>query len=246
VTEGVDVKTKNWFSNIPRVKVRGIPGINGEWNGGTLTERADTNLSVAAITAFQSLTESLHFSFAHRWTKVPMPDYDVSYNHLNYKGGELGMTFSLIHDEPWMAVNRICAALFDRHDFSKPRTNVEIAFSTEDRLEQNLHALGISGGGATIGDAATFLPELHNVECVFFDQAYAGNADVVFMTGRTASGDYHAAKHAVLIGDNPYNDHYHKQRDIGVPARFVNPEVKMENLEQPVSFTVKWPYDSAR
>jgi hypothetical protein len=245
VTEGVDVKTRNWFSNIPRIKIEGAPGINGEWTGGTSTYRADVNVAVAAITAFQGVTQSLHFAFAQRWTKVAMPNFNAIFMFLSYEN-KIGLAYTSLHDEPWMMVNRICAPLFIRGDFAKPHTKVQIAFSAEDRFEQNLHALGRSGGSATIGDAATFLPELHDVECLFFDKAYRGDADVVFATGRTASGDYSRAKHAVIVGDNPYCDRYHKQRDIGVPARFVNPGVKIDQLDAPVTFTVSWPYDKER
>jgi len=243
--EGVDVKTRNWFANIPRIKIRGAPGINGEWTGGTLTRRADVNVAVAAATAFQRVTESLHFSYAHRWTGVPMFDCDNSYAYLGYRQA-VGFTYSSVHDEPWMAVNRICAPLFVRGDFARPRTRVHLAFSAEDRSEQNLHALGLSGGSGSIGDAALFLPLLHDVECVFFDEVYDGDADVVFSTGRSASGDYRRAKHAVLVGDNPYCDRYHKTRDLGAPARRVCPSVKTLTLEQPTTFRVTWPWRDTR
>jgi len=245
VTEGVDVKTRNWFSNIPRVKIQGAPGINGEWTGGTQMYRADVNVAVAAITSFQRLTESLHFAYAQRWTRVPMPDYNAIFSFLAYEN-KIGLAYTSLHDEPWMMVNRICSPIFIRRDFAAAHTKAEIGFSAEDRFEQNLHALGRSGGSATIGDAATFLPILHDVECTFFDTVYQGDADVVFMTGRTASGDYSHAKHAVIVGDNPWCDRYHKHRDLGAPARFVNPGVKIDNLKTPTTFTVSWPYDKER
>ncbi|HBC88703.1 MAG TPA: hypothetical protein DCZ94_17305 [Lentisphaeria bacterium] len=245
VVEGVDVKTTNWFSNIPRIKVKGVPGINGEWTGGSLTTCADVNLAVAAITSFQGVTQSLQFSFAHRWVGVQMPNFDNRHDYQAYRN-VFAHTFSYVHNSPWMAVNRICASLFDRSDFSKPRYKANIAYSTEDMYEQNLHALGLSGGSGTIGNAALFLPLLHEVECVFFDKSYEGDADVVFMTGRSASGDYSKAKHAVIIGDNPYCDRYHKKRDIGVPAKAVNPNVKVVTLPSPVKFTVSAPWDTEK
>ena len=243
--EGVDVKTNNWFSNLPRIKVEGVPGINGEWTGGTLTRRADANVAVAAMTAFQGVDESLHFSYAHRWGGMPMRNFDT---FIDYRAHlkEFGVTFTSMHDAPWMAVNRICAPLFARGDFQKPKTTVHIAYSAEDLHEQNLHALGISGGGGTIGDAALFLPMLHNVESFYFDTQYDGQADVVFMTGRSASGDYSKAKHAVLVGDNPWQDRYHKGRDIGAPARAIRPEAKVVTLETPVTFTVGEPWGQTK
>ncbi len=243
--EGVDVKTSNWFSNIPRIKVKGVPGINGEWTGGTLTTCADTNLAVAAITAFQGVTQSLQFSFAHRWVGVQMPNYDTRYDYKAYLK-EFGHTYTYVHNAPWMAVNRICSPLFIRADFAKPKYKVDIAYSTEDMYEQNLHALGLSGGSGTIGNAALFLPLLHEVESVFFDKTYDGDADVAFMTGRSASGDYSKAKHAVIIGDNPYCDRYHKKRDIGAPAKAVNPNVKVVTLSSPVNFKVSAPWDTEK
>ena len=243
--DGVDVSTNNWFSNVPRIKVRGAPGINGEWTGGSLTRRADANVTVAAMTAFQNVTQSLHFSYGHRWTGEPQRDHDISYLWQEYKKA-ISFTYSSMHDVPWVAVNRICAALFDRDDFQKSKARVHIAFSATDRLEQNLHALGLSGGSGTIGGGALFLPLLHEVECVFFDQTYEGDADVVFMTGRSASGDYTKARHAVLIGDNPFSDPYHKTRDLGLPARHVHPAAKIVNLAAPVTFTVSRPWETEK
>jgi hypothetical protein len=249
--EGVDVKTNNWFSNIPRIKVRGVPGINGEWTGYTVTRRADSNFAVAASTAFQGVDESLHFSFGHRTAGVPIPAFDETFAYVNWQN-KIAYTFSVLHDESclhdesWMAVNRAAAALFIRGDFAKPKYTVDIAYSAEDIAEQNLHAGGINGGAITIGGAATFLPLIHNVESAYFDKQYSGNADIAWMTGRSASGDYSKAKHAVLVGDNAYNDRYHQSRDIGVPARFVHPKAKIVTLSTPVSFTVKWPYAAPR
>ncbi|GAT32576.1 hypothetical protein TSACC_2975 [Terrimicrobium sacchariphilum] len=245
VMDGVDASTSNWFSNLPRIKVRGAPGINGEWTGRSLTMSADCNLAIAAITAQQKVTQSLHFSFGHRWVGEPVPDYDFSYKWQEYKKA-ITFNYSSMHDVPWMAVNRICAALFIRRDFQKNKAKADIAFSSADLREQNLHALGLSGGGGTIGDAALFLPILHEVECVFFDDVYEGDADVVFMTGRTASGDYRKAKHAVLVGDNPYTDPHHKSRDLGLPARTVRPEARIVNLTTPTTFTVSWPWPESR
>ncbi|MEI8196072.1 MAG: sugar-binding protein, partial [Phycisphaerae bacterium] len=189
--------------------------------------------------------QSLHFSFAHRWTKVPQADYDTLYNWQEYRKA-VGHTYTSIHDEPWMAVNRICAPLFIRHDFSAPHATVHLAYSAEDRCEQNPHALGLSGGSGTIGNAALFLPMLHNVESVYFDTAYTGNADVVFTTGRSASGDYRQAKHVVLLGDNPFADRYHKVRDLAGPARLLYPDLKTAVLEKPATFQLAWPWDKPR
>lgn len=243
--EGVDVSTNNWFSNIPRIKVRGAPGINGEWTGSTLTRRADVNVAVAAATAFQKVTQSLHFGYGQRWVGVRLRDYDVTYAFVQHLG-RISHGWSSMHDAPWMAVNRVIAPLFIEGGFKPARTKVHLAYSKVDLHEQNLHALGLSGGGGTIGDAAHFLPLLHEVESVFFNEAYEGDADVVFMTGRSASGDYRKAKHAVLIGDNSYADPWHKKRDIGIPARAVRPEVKITPLETPATFTLGAPWDDKR
>ncbi|MGI5869320.1 MAG: sugar-binding protein [Kiritimatiellia bacterium] len=243
--DGVDVKTKNWFSNIPRIKLPGMPSINGEWAAGSPIYRADANIAVAAATAWQGIDQSLHFGYLYRWAGVKMPDHDLLFDWKHYLN-RISMTYSSAHDIPWMAVNRMCAALFIRGDFKKARHSVEIGCSDEDVHEQNLHALGISGGNGTIGNAALFLPLMHDVQCRFFDKAYDGDADVVFMTGRSASGDYSKARHAVLVGDNPYNDRYHKSRDIGVPARLARPGVVVETLGTPVSFEVAWPYTTPR
>jgi hypothetical protein len=243
--DGVDVKANNWFSNMQRIKVQGAPAINGEWTAGGLTHRADSHLAIAAASAFQRVTQSAHFSYGHRWRGEEMPDYDDTYVYRNHLG-RIARSFSSHHDIPWMMVNRICAPMFVRRDFAAPKHTVHIAYSTSDLYEQNLHALGMNGGSGTIGGASNFLPILHNLECVFFDQVYEGDADVVFMTGRSSSGDYSQAKHAVLVGDNPFADPQHKTRDIGRPARNVNPDVNVVTLDSPVTFTCGWPWETER
>ena len=242
---GVDVTANNWFSNFQRVKVQGAPGINGEWTARGKVYRADGNLAVAAGSAFQGLTQSAHFSYGHRWRKVRMPDYNDMFIYKHYMN-KIAFNFSNHHDFPWMVINRICAPLFIRKDFKKPINKIHIGYSRSDIYEQNLHALGLSGGSGSIGGASNFLPLMHNLECKFFDDVYDGDADVVFMTGRSSSGDYSKAKHAVLVGDNPYVDPYHKVRDIGLPAKKVHPGVKVVTLDKPVEFAVKWPWEKEK
>lgn len=238
---GVDVTATNWFSNFQRVKVQGAPAINGEWTVGAISYRADGNLAVAAGSAFQGLAQSAHFSYGHRWRKVKMSDCNDLYVYKHYIK-KIALNFSNHHDITWMMINRICAPLFIRKDFKKPLHKIHIGYTNADIYEQNLHALGVSGGSGTIGGAANFLPLMHNLECKFFDDVYDGDADVVFMTGRSSSGDYSKAKHAVLVGDNPYCDPYHKKRDIGLPATKVHPGVKVVTLDKPMEFTCKWPW----
>lgn len=242
---GVDVQSNNWFSNFFRAKASGVPGVNGEWTGGTVTMRADANFAVAASSAFQRLAASAHFSYGHRWGGVKMTNFDNLYDYLHYLK-RISITFSYSHEEPWMMVNRICAPLFIRADLQKPKYTAHIAYSAEDVHEQSIHSLGLTGGGGTIGGAANFLPMLHNVESHFFDKAYDGAADVVFMTGRTASGDYSKAKHAVLIGDNPWLEGHRKTRDIGAPARAVRPQVRVVNLKEKTVFRISTPWAQER
>lgn len=245
VVEGVDVKSNNWFSNIPRVKVAGASGWNGEWTGGSLAYRADVNLAVAGAAAFQRIDGTVHFSLMHRWTGVKAPAKDTLHDWQEYRKA-IGMTYTSLHDVPWMAVNRACAAMVERGDLARARYKVQLGFSAEDRGEQNLHALGLNGGTGTIGGAALFLPLLHEVENRFFDAAYDGDADVVFSTGRSASGDYSKAKHAVILGDNPWCDRFHQKRDLAAPARSVAPGLKTAALDQPTEFTIAWPYATPR
>lgn len=241
---GVDVTSQNWFSNMLRVKVAGRAAVNGEWTGQSPTRRADVNFAVAATSAFQRLAESAHFSYGHRWTKVKMPDFDFVYN-VNHEG-KVSHTFSYVHDACWMLVNRVCGAMFIRGDIAPAKHTVHVAFSAEDRLEQTKHSLGLIGGPGTVGGAARFLPIIHNVECYFFDKAYDGKADVVFTTGRTAGGDYRQAKHAVILGDNPWVDHFHKARDLAAAAKTLHPQLRVAAFKEPVKFTVSWPYEKPR
>jgi len=122
---------------------------------------------------------------------------------------------------------------------------VHIALSDDDVHEQNLHAAGINGGSGTVGGASLFIPLIHEVETKFFKDVYDGDADIVFNTGRSASGDYSKAKHAFILGDNPWCDRYHKKRDLAAPARLIHKKVKTQSLED-VLFTITWPYDISR
>ena len=240
---GVDVRSNNWFMNIPRVKVVGAPSWNGEWTAGSLSYRADSNLVIAAMSAFQRIDGSLHFGFSGRWSGTPQLTKDTQYDWHEWEKS-FGLSYTAIHDAPWMAINRVCAALLRRADIPRSRYRVQIALSAEDVAEQNLHALGLDGGSGTVGGAALFLPLLHEVETAFFDQAYIGDADVVFTTGRTASGDYRKAKHALVLGDNPWSDRFHQKRDLAAPARLLHPALKSAPLTQPTTFTIAFGYSA--
>jgi hypothetical protein len=239
--DGVDLKVQNWFSNIPRVKAEGVPAVNGEWAGGTITRRADVNLAVAAISSYQNITQSLHFSLAHRWRGEKMPNFDYLYRYKAYMK-KIAMTFSSIHDIPWTSINRIISPMYIRQDISRPKVKVHIAQSAADRQEQNLHAPGSGRGTGSVGGIALFMPMIHDVTNYFFDEVYDGDADVVFTTGRSASGDYRKAKHAVILGDNPYNDPYHKHRDLALPVKTLHPSVKVKSLDKPTTFVFTDPW----
>ncbi|HCD33419.1 MAG TPA: hypothetical protein DER01_13500 [Phycisphaerales bacterium] len=234
--EGVDLRVNNWFSNIPRVKVQGVPAINGEWTGGTFTRRADVNMAVATISSYQNISQSLQFSLAHRWRGEQMPNVDFLYRYIGYKK-KIDRSFSSLHDIPWQSVNRVIAPMFIRQDISRPQVRVHLACSAADRAEQNLHAPGAGRGTGSIGGVALFLPMIHDVNNYFFDEVYDGDADVVFTTGRSASGDYRHAKHALILGDNPYNDPYHKKRDLAFQARVIHPDVKVKTINKPVTMS---------
>lgn len=239
--DGVDLRVNNWFSNIPRVKVQGVPAVNGEWTGGTFTRRADVNLAVATISSYQNIQQSLHFSLAHRWRGEQMPNFDYTFRYIGYRK-KIARSFSSLHDIPWMAVNRVIAPMFIRQDISRPKVRVHLACSAVDRAEQNLHAPGMGRGTGSIGGVALFMPMIHDVNNYFFDDVYDGDADVVITTGRSASGDYRKAKHAVILGDNPFNDPYHKKRDLALPARIIHPSVKTVALDKPVTMVFSDPW----
>ena len=243
--EGVDVKANNWYANLPRIKVVGAPSWNGEWTGGSFTQRADVNLGVATAHAFQRVDGTAQFGFVQRWVGVAMPDFDWTYRYLGWRNA-ISQAYATGHDPTWTLPNRIAAAMVIRGDLPHSRYKAHIALSAEDVYEQNLHAAGINGGSGTVGGASLFLPLLHEVETAFFETAYSGNADVVFSTGRSASGDYRQARHAMILGDNPWCDRYHQKRDLAAPARLVNPRLKTEDVKSPLSFTISWPYASPR
>lgn len=242
--DGVDVRSNNWYVNLPRIKVAGAPSWNGEWTGGSWTRRADVNLAVATAHAFQQVDGGAQFGFIQRWVGEPMPDFDWTYRYIGYRK-KIDQGYSIGLDPTWTGINRIASAMIQRGDLPRARYKAHIALSDEDVHEQNLHAAGINGGSGTVGGASLFLPLIHEVETAFFDTAYAGDADVVFTTGRSASGDYRKAKHAVVLGDNPWCDRYRQKRDLAAPARLLQPELRTE-AQKAATFTVTWPYAAPR
>lgn len=245
IVEGVDVKSNNWFSNLQRIKVTGAPGINGEWTGASTSYRADANFGVSAAMTFQRVDASLHFTYAHRWVGQPMPSHDTLFNWQDYRKA-MGMTYSSIHDAPWMTINRPAAAMFIRGDLARAKVRVDFADSDEDVHEQNLHAVGLDGGDGSMGGGAQFLSLMHEVDTHFFATVYDGDADIAYLTGRSASGDYSKAKHAVLVGDNPWTDRWHQVRDLGLPAKLVRPGVRVVDVPGAITFTVGAPWNESR
>ena len=242
--EGVDVKNNNWYANLPRIKVAGMPAWNGEWTGGSWTRRADVNLGVATAHAFQRVDGGAQFGFVQRWVGQPMPDFDQTFRYIEWRG-RIAQSYTSGLDPTWRIANIFGSAMILRGDLPKSRYKVHIALSAEDVHEQNLHASGINGGSGTVGGASLFLPLIHEVETAFFDEVYDGDADIVFTTGRSASGDYRAAKHGIILGDNPWCDRYHQKRDLAAPARILHPELHVESLAD-ADFTVNWPYEVPR
>jgi hypothetical protein len=242
--DGVDVRSNNWYVNLPRIKVAGAPSWNGEWTGGSWTRRADVNLDVATAHAFQRVDGGAQFGFIQRWVGEKMPDFDWTYKYIHWRKA-IHQAYSTGQDPTWTIANRFGAAMILRGDLPKSRYKVHIALSAEDVHEQNLHAAGINGGSGTVGGASLFLPLLHEVETAFFDRAYDGDADIVFSTGRSASGDYRAAKHAVVLGDNPWCDRYRQKRDLAAPARMLHPALRTQSLGA-TTFAVTWPYTAPR
>ena len=243
--EGVDVKSNNWYVNLPRIKVAGAPSWNGEWTGGSFTRRADVNLGVATAHAFQRVDGGAQFGFIQRWVGEPMPNFDWTYRYRAWRKG-IHQAYATGHDPTWTIPNRIAAAMILRGDLPRSRYKAHIALSAEDVHEQNLHAAGINGGSGTVGGASLFLPLLHEVETAFFETAYEGDADVVFSTGHSASGDYRKARHAMILGDNPWCDRYRQKRDLAAPARLLHPGLEVGDLKTSTVFTVTWPYAAPR
>tara|TARA_R100000027_G_scaffold2734_2_gene2655 strand:+ start:2215 stop:6240 length:4026 start_codon:yes stop_codon:yes gene_type:complete len=243
--DGVDVSTNNWFTNMARISVDDTPGWNNEWTVSSLSYRADSHLAAAAMMAFQDIDGSVHFTWSQRWAGQKMPDKDVTIDWIGWRKS-FHNSFSSLHDSPSMATHRIAAALMRRGDIPPARYTVQIAHSAEDAAEQNLHAVGREGGGGTIGNAAHFLPMLHHMETAFYESSYEGDADVVFSSGRSASSDLRKAKHAVILGDNPWVDRYHKKRDLAAPARKIHPDLVTVDLETPTTFILEFGYETPR
>ncbi|NUQ00945.1 MAG: hypothetical protein HUU35_13945, partial [Armatimonadetes bacterium] len=121
----------------------------------------------------------------------------------------------------------LAALLFLRGDVETARGSVEVGVSLTDTF-------------ATRPSRASdhyswyrLLPYLTKVRNAYFETVYRGQAEVTVASGHSASGDYRAARRAVLLADWPYVDQTASAPDRGASARVSVPGLRTEALVPP-------------
>ncbi|MDH7570959.1 MAG: hypothetical protein QHJ73_15390, partial [Armatimonadota bacterium] len=121
----------------------------------------------------------------------------------------------------------LAALLFLRGDVSPARVTVHVGVSTVDafatRPQRNSDRYS----------PYRVLPYLSRVRNVYFDQRYEGDADVVISSGHSATGDYRAAKRAILFADSPFVDETASRPDRANLARLNFPGIQTVPGEAP-------------
>lgn len=96
------------------------------------------------------------------------------------------------------------AAMIFRNGLVSPAENsVEYVFTADDVLANNGSPMGIT----------TPLSFVSKIGYNFIDEVYEGNADLVFASGNTASGDYSKANKLVISNTLPYSDGFQKVKN---------------------------------
>ena len=176
-----------------RARAAGKPFMITEWNAGNPTEfRADALFQIAAYGAFQDWDGFTLFNY----TFVGAEDVFFKENYFK--------NFFISHVDPSMwAQFGIAAAIFRLGLVKTARNTVDMAVSSEDLLAQS----------SDFWRLPMIIPFVSKFGYYFFDKAYDGNADLAISAGNTASGDYSAAKHALVQSYNPFCDAMQKDKN---------------------------------
>lgn len=142
-----------------------------------------------------------------------LQDWDALIRHVYNHSGEIQdsmhMHFATINVDPAViGLWPTAALMFLRSDIQKATTLVQIGHSNVDTFYSQNNQYGLQ-----YGTPFGFLPFISRVENVFFDDVYTGEADVVISSGRSSSGSYHNAKHAIVFSENPWADLYNKKQN---------------------------------
>jgi len=182
-----------------RGAVPGKPFIVSEWNFDSPNEyRCEGPITMAAYGALQDWDGIICYAFYGGWSR--------SWDQVD-EADELGMYLGseeLLNDPSLMCQWPAAAAIFLRGDVQAAKRLVHVGYSKVDTFFAQGHW---SQETAHLG----FLPFVHRVRHCYFDDAYAGDGDVVVASGLSSAGSYAKAARAVLVCDNPAADVHSKR-----------------------------------
>lgn len=182
---------QNLVSKLAIGRVTGKPFVVTEWNVSYPARfRADVMLMLASYAAMQDWDGLLLFSYAHFGGK-----------ELNESKRFSGF-FNSFNDPAVWGLAGIASALFQGKLVKEALNRVEVAYTDLDVLNTP----------PQVSLPYRYIPFISRIAATFTeDKPYAGDADVVLSSGFTATGDYTAAKHALVYTRSPYKDRYQKE-----------------------------------
>ncbi len=183
---------QNLVTKLSIGRVTGKPFVVTEWNVSYPARfRADVMLMLASYAALQDWDGLLLFSYAHFGGK-----------ELNESESFSGF-FNSYNDPAVWGLAGVASALFQGRLVKEAANEVELAYTALDALNTP----------PQVNLPLGYVPFISRIAATFVeDEPYSGAADVVISSGFTSTGDYTAAKHALVYARSPYKDRYQKQR----------------------------------
>lgn len=181
---------QNLVSKLAIGRLTGKPFIVTEWNVSYPARfRADVMLMLASYAALQDWDGLLLFSYAHYAGEA-----------LNESEKFSGF-FNSYNDPAVWGLAGVASALFQGRLVKEAVNEIELAYTALDALNTPPQAYLPFG----------YTSFISRISSVFVEEGpYTGDADVVLSSGFTATGDYTAAKHALVYTRSPYSDRYQK------------------------------------
>ncbi|MCL2098852.1 MAG: cellulase family glycosylhydrolase [Oscillospiraceae bacterium] len=182
--------SQNLTAKFASSKVKDKPLVITEWNVCYPTAfRSDAMLTLAAYGAYQDWDGLLLFSYAHQADE----DFEVK--------DKIEGFFDSYNDPAMWGMAGICSAVFKGKMITPPKTKIEIVYTDKDRTAASRqNSIYYSS-----------LPFISGVSVKFTEHKYSGDADLVIGGFNTPTGDYTAAKKAVIHALGPYSDGFRKE-----------------------------------
>ncbi len=169
------------------------------------------------------IVPEFNFPWPNEWRAECLPlmaaygrlqDWDGLLYFAHGRDTEEGLAcFNIATDPVRWAQMPLAAMIFLRGDVDVARNTVHVGVSTVDAFGTRRPRTSDRYSPYRV------LPFLSKVRNAYFDAAYAGDADVVVSSGHSSSGDYRAARRAILFADWPYADVAATRPDRGASAR---------------------------